>query len=246
MRRAVVTFLLVVPLACGPRAEDGDEPAPPDTTPSDTTVRPPEDGPGVSGTAMPGEAFDLAWPNRNAARACIHIPAGTIDEPTEVSIDKLIEVPPGFRQGGRPVFSNAFEFTADPPIPENGDPDDDLTIGLCAFVDPHEHDPYHDPDARVARLTPNDEVQEFRIAHPCYLRCSDYIGRPPSSPGSASTQTSLLDGTVLSPTTLHAEGAMAEEGIGGKGGGLSPFAVVGPEGAAGSGTEASPEQGAAN
>lgn len=213
MRRALVTLLMVVPLACGPGAEDGEEPAPPDTTVADT-MAPPSDGEVASGTVGTTD-FDLQSPG---GKACIHIPAGGAPEGTVITVYPMKATPKEFSEGGRTVHSAAFEFRADSSFTIE-DTANYLTIGLCAVETPHSHP--HPAGLQVAHLDPVTKSVDLLVpVEPCELQC----GGPPEADAS---QTSLLDGTLVSPSTLHATTA-AMEGIGGKGAGLSPFAVVAP------------------
>lgn len=213
MRRALVTLLVIVSLACAEQAEDG-EPAPPDTTAMDT-IPPPADGEVASGTVQDTTDFELQSPG---GKACIRIPAGAVQGGTVVEVQAMKSPPVQFSEGGRKVHSTAFEFTATPSFTIE-DTTNYLTIGICAVETPHAHP--HPDGLQIAHLDPVTKgVDLLTSVGPCELQC----GGPPAGGG---TETSLLDGTLVSPSTLHATTA-AMEGIGGKGAGLSPFAVVAP------------------
>jgi hypothetical protein len=195
-----------------------------------------------SGTVVAGETFSLAWPSDQTPKACIEIPADAVPAGTEVTISLNVdsknpsEWPAAFRNWrqespGRTVYMPLIEFSATPAFTITN-PASFFTVGICARYKGYEEDAdaqEGDPDTAPGPAA--------RIAHPSggqTLELLEWAESPCQCPGSNQGQrgalgraSAVLAGTPLVPERLEAS-ALAEEGLGGKGGSFSPFGVVRP------------------
>jgi len=220
MHKVIVALLLVVAIGCE-RADTGadeDEPAAPDTTVANTAPAPPPPGPTEQGT-VGANGLTLAWPN---GHACIEIPADAVPEGTVITIELVGNVvgqslKQEAQQHGYPtVLPPVYEFSAEPGF-EIEDPEKRYTMGICANSGKGNALP---DGAEIARFGDTFETLE-RVPRPGCLKC-------PNGESARASSNSLLSGSFLDPTPLHAA-PLAQEGIGGRGSGLSTFAVVAPE-----------------
>jgi len=220
MRNAIVALLLLVAIACQ-RADtevDEEETAARDTTVVETAPAPPP-GPTVEGTVEAGEPFVLAWNNE---KACIEIPADAVPEGTVITIELVGNVvgqslKQEAQQHGYPtVLPPVYEFSADPAF-EIQDPDKRYTMGICANSGQGNEFP---DGVEIARFGDTFGTLES-VSRPGCLTC-------PNGESARASSKSFLSGSFLDPTPLHAA-PLKQEGIGGRGSGLSKFAVVAPE-----------------
>jgi hypothetical protein len=119
-----------------------------------------------------------------------------------------------------------IEFSASPEFTITN-PDSFFTVGICARYYEHDGDPETAPGeaAQVAHPSNGEtlELLERTPTSPC--QCSP--GSNPGQQGALGRASAVLAGTPLVPERLEAS-ALAEEGLGGKGGSFSPFGVVRP------------------
>ena len=190
-----------------------------------------------SGTVMAGQPFSLVWPNEQVPKACIEIPAGAVPAGTEVTISLNVDSrepsnwPAAFRnwrqQGpGRTVYMPLIEFSASPEFTITN-PDSFFTVGICARYHERDGDPETAPGeaAQVAHPSGDGETLELLERTPSPCQCSP--GSNQGQQGALGRASAVLAGTPLVPERLEAS-ALAEEGLGGKGGSFSPFGVVRP------------------
>lgn len=196
-------------------------------------------------TVKAGQPFRLVWPNEQAPKACIEIPADAVPAGTEISISVNVnsnnpsEWPAEFRAWhaeapGRTVYMPLIEFSANPEFTIT-DPASFFTVGICARYRGGEDD----PDPELLEDDPTTEPgTSARVAHPSggtleFLTPADSpcpcrgLG-PNSGQGNALSRAgALLAGTPLVPDRLEAS-VVAQQGLGGTGGSFSPFGVVRP------------------
>jgi hypothetical protein len=210
------------------------------------------EGPGPKGTPPPGSGtveagkpFLLVWPNDQAPKACIEIPADAVPAGTEISISMNVnsnnpsEWPAAFRSwremgSGRTVYMPLIEFSANPEF-TIANPDSFFTVGICARYrrgeddpDPEllEDDPTTEPGPSAQVAHPSGDTLEFLAD--TTTPCPCHRTGPNSKQQNALRRAgALLAGTPLLPDPLEAS-VVAEEGLGGKGGSFSPFGVVRP------------------
>lgn len=169
----------------------------------------------VVDTVRQGEVFELGFPDDEAVRACIKIPADAVPAGTEVSISLITNrswpdsLPAPFRrarEGGRIVFPPVFEFKAQPGF-EIGDASARAAIGIC--VDYTLVNTVFFEKTRLARpAVAGDSLEYADLANPCTLSCA-----PSPRHYRTAALKRLFAGSPLSATTLHANTISA--GVGG-------------------------------
>jgi hypothetical protein len=186
---------------------------------------------------MAGQPFSLVWPNEQAPKACIEIPAGAVPAGTEVTISLNVDSknpsdwPAPFRnwrqQGpGRTVYMPLIEFSASPEFTITN-PDSFFTVGICARYYEHDGDPETAPGEAAQVAHPSGDGQTLELLERAISPCQCLPGSNPGQQGALGRASAVLAGTPLVPERLEAS-ALAEEGLGGKGGSFSPFGVVRP------------------
>lgn len=219
MRNTIVALLLLVAIACQPADTevDEEETAARDTTVVEMAPAPPPPSPTIQGT-VGANGLTLGWYN---GKACIEIPADAVPEGTVITIELVGDVvgrslKEQAEQHGYPtVLPPVYEFSAEPGF-EIEDPKKSYTMGICANSGRGKPFPN---GAAIARFGDTFGTLESADAPAC-LRC-------PNGESARANSNSFLSGSFLDPTPLHAA-PLAEEGIGGRGTGLSTFAVVAP------------------
>ena len=197
-------------VACPPAEEPPpggeEEPAPGDTTalPPDSLV----------------ETIGGDWIVRaHSGKACVSVPPSAIPAGDTLDVEVKLVTPPPVFPGVSEVFPPVYDFSV---TDENGEPAqfaDSVIFAICVnFPGPR-------PDgAALARKASESAVEILPYAAvpaACRLTCSS-----PAAPASSAWLDDLFRGSPWTPTPAHA--AVAEEGLGGKGRGTSPFAGVVP------------------
>jgi hypothetical protein len=223
--------LMVVVLSLGCERESGSEPG------LELEPEPePEVAPAArSGTVVADSVFRLAWPNDQATRACIEIPANAVPAGTKVTISLNVDSndpsrwPEAFRNWrqqdpGRKVYRPLIELSADSAFTIT-DTTSYFTVGICARYGEQEDDPEIDPGETAQVAHPSEQTLELleRVSSPC--QCSS--GSSQDRQGASGRASAVLAGTLLVPGPLEAS-VLTDQGLGGKGGSFSPFGVVRP------------------
>lgn len=196
-----------------------------------------------SGTVVAGQTFSLAWPNDQAPKACIEIPANAVPAGTEVTISLNVDSnnpsnwPAPFRNwrqqaSGRTVYMPLIEFSATPAFTITN-PDSFFTVGICARYKDQEDDPdtqEGDPDTApgsTAQVAHPSDGQTLELLERALSPCQCSPGSNPGQQGAVGRASAVLAGTLLVPEPLEAS-VLAQQGLGGTGGSFSPFGVVQP------------------
>jgi len=198
-------------LACERPAEEPEDQEP---VAGDTTALPPPDS--------LVETIGGDWIVRaQSGKACVSVPPSAIPQGDTLDVQiKLVTPAPLEFGGASQVFPPVYDFSV---TDENGDPTqfaDSVVFAICVNYG-SEQKP---PGVTLARTTPDnilDVLPYADVPAACRLTCSS-----PSPPASATWLDDLFRGSPMTPTPAHA--AVAQEGLGGKGGGTSPFAGVVP------------------
>ncbi|HUF90642.1 MAG TPA: hypothetical protein VMR66_11760 [Gemmatimonadota bacterium] len=205
----IALSLVLAPLACEPAEESTDEQeAVEDTTaiPSDSIV-----------ATIGGDWIVRA----KSGKACVSVPPSAIPEgqTLDVQIKLVPPFPPGFDRASQ-VFPPVYDFVV---RDQNGDTAqfiDSVDFAICVN---YGNTP-RPSQVALARAVSADSLEYLPVVpvpDACRLTCNEY---------SASETAAWLDdwfgGSPLTATPAHA--AVAQEGLGGKGGGTSPFAGVVP------------------
>jgi hypothetical protein len=227
VRTCVSALSAVALLLAGQHCQsEPEEEAPPAAEAEPMEEAPPP--PGVSDTVRAGETFELAWPSDASSLACIEIPADAVAAGTVVTISPVAGMPGPISEycgrGGHTCYHPIIDFSASPAVTITGP--DSFRVGICARYNEQAADPADPPGATavVAHLVSSTEEIETlpRDSSPCTCPGPQAVQQSGLGPVDA-----LLAGSLLRPAPLHAA-AVAYEGLGGKGGSLSPFFVVRP------------------
>lgn len=192
----------------------------------------------VTGIVSADADFDLAFPNQNSPKACVHIPQDVIGtgpnrvRPGTLITLRLVTESPDpndwvepFKSHPKPWFRPIFDFSAVPPFNLGGPNSQAVTVAMCVHYPPS----FDATTLTLARGVDTDgdgdlETMDFwpRVT-PCKLRCEP---APMPTNGSAIGYLGqLFAGSPFSPTPLYAL-PEPEGGLGGKGGSGSPFAAA--------------------
>ena len=236
MHRLAVPLILLIVAGCPREAPESGE-TPPDTTAQDSLLAQPE-----RASRWVGSGWVARTPN---GRACVFVPKTAVASvapgdslrieierisPTETTLPDPL--PPAFaaaQSAGRKVFAPMYEFAA---FDAQGQPvtqfKDSLTFAICVHYQEGEQDSL----SEAALAHPNhqnpDELEFLvpaAVPEACQLKCPSH-GSTSAQQQPASSRRQLETSLGVTPAYATTVEETYFDGLGGKGGGTSPFAAV--------------------